>query len=227
VTAVAIASGSSKKDDEKGAKRTGHAQPHRGATGGPAARLRAAGHGVLGAVLDSLAGRLSVPPADLRKAVGGLAAEQRRQRLAAAGLTPAETNALKACRPAHALQRRDGVKKRDAARIPRTRTSRAACDTAAAKSGLRKLRAAAKAKPDLVALKTQLATALATKLGKTPEEVLTAVRAELDQRLTQAVGIGLVTQKGRDLALGCFDQPATCDLAALRSEVRFGHHRRR
>jgi hypothetical protein len=93
-----------------------------------------------------------------------------------------------------------------------------------------KLRAARKAHttPDLVALKTELATSLATKLNKTPDEVLTAVRAELDARLTQAVTAGWVTQKGHDLALACFDDPASCDLKALKAEVRiFGHHKKR
>jgi hypothetical protein len=80
---------------------------------------------------------------------------------------------------------------------------------------------------ELATLKTELATALATKLSKTPDEILTAVRAELDTRLTQAVTAGWLTQKGHDLALACFDDPATCDLKALRAEVRFfGHHRK-
>jgi len=81
-----------------------------------------------------------------------------------------------------------------------------------------------KAKPDLAALKTELATSLATKLGKTPDEVLTAVRAELDARLTQAVQAGWLTQKGHDLALACFDDPNACDMKALKGEVcLFGH----
>jgi hypothetical protein len=79
----------------------------------------------------------------------------------------------------------------------------------------------------LAALKTELATSLATKLDKTPDEVLTAVRAELDARLTQAVAAHWLTQKGHDLALACFDAPASCDLKALRAEVRFfGHHKK-
>jgi hypothetical protein len=78
-------------------------------------------------------------------------------------------------------------------------------------------------KPDLATLKAELATSLASKIGKTPDEVLTAVRAELDARLTQAVQAGWLTQKGHDLALACFDTPATCDMKALKGEVRFGH----
>jgi hypothetical protein len=80
----------------------------------------------------------------------------------------------------------------------------------------------------LAALKTELATSLATKLDKTPDEILTAVRAELDARLTQAVAVGWLTQKGHDLALACFDDPATCDLKALRAEAPFlGHGKQR
>jgi hypothetical protein len=79
--------------------------------------------------------------------------------------------------------------------------------------------------PDqLAALKTELATSLATKLDKTPDAILTAVRAELDARLTQAVAAGWLTQKGHHLALACFDDPASCDLTALRAQVRFLDH---
>jgi hypothetical protein len=77
----------------------------------------------------------------------------------------------------------------------------------------------------LATLKTELATALATKLNKTPDEILTAVRAELDTRLSQAVTAGWLTAKGHDLALACFDDPATCDLKALRAGVRFFGHK--
>ncbi|WCB93782.1 hypothetical protein DSM104299_02498 [Baekduia alba] len=82
-----------------------------------------------------------------------------------------------------------------------------------------------KAKPDLTALKADLATSLAAKLGKTPDEVLAAVRAELDARLTQAVQAGWLTQKGHDLALACFDVPASCDVKALKGEVRVHGHK--
>jgi hypothetical protein len=105
------------------------------------------------------------------------------------------------------------------------RRDSAACATDAARSARQKLKAAKAAKPDPVALKAELAQSLATKLGKTPEAVLTAVRAELDQRLTQAVGIGLVAQQAHDLALACFDDPASCDLAAVRAAFPFFGHR--
>jgi hypothetical protein len=211
VTAVALASGGDKKETKRTAKvhRTGGA-----AHGGPFG-------GMVGVVLDSLATRLDVPPADLRKAIGEVVAEQRQKHLQAAGLTQPEIDALKACRGDRAqLRHRNGIKKR--ARVRSARRGSAACGTDAARSARQKLKAA-KAKPDLVALKAELAQSLATKLGKTPEAVLTAVRAELDQRLTQAVGIGLVTQQAHDLALACFDDPASCDLAAVRAAFPFGH----
>jgi hypothetical protein len=213
VTAVALASGGDKKETKRAAKahRTGGA-----AHGGPFG-------GMVGVVLDSLATRLDVPPADLRKAIGEVVAEQRQKHLQAAGLTQPEIDALKACRGDRAqLRHRNGINKRDRARVPSARRGSAACRTDAARSARQKLKAA-KAKPDLVAIKAELAQSLATKLGKTPDAVLTAVRAELDQRLTQAVGIGLVTQQAHDLALACFDDPASCDLAAARAAFPFGH----
>jgi hypothetical protein len=212
VTAVALARSGS--GDKGGAKGTAHAGK-RGA-GKPATRL--IGGGLLPIVLDSLAKRLDVAPADLRAAVDAIVAEQRQKRLQAAGLTPAEIAALKACR-------QTGLKKRDAARV--RPSGGASCDPALLRSARAKLKAARQTKPDLAALKTELATSLATKLGKTPDEVLAAVRAELDARLTQAVSAGWLTQKGHDLALACFDAPASCDLKALKAEVRFlGHGKR-
>jgi hypothetical protein len=157
LSAVALAhDGSSEKHGTKAGNHVRH-----GKYAGPLG-------GLAGATLTSLAGRLSVAPADLKAAVTAVAKEQRAKRKAA-GKPHAE--------------------------------------------------------PDLAALKTELAASLATKLGTTPKEILTAVRAELDARLTQAVAAGWVTQKGHDLALACFDAPATCDLKALRAEVRFFGHK--
>jgi hypothetical protein len=195
VTAVALAGGGG-SDHKDGTAKKHHA---------PAAKQRAIGGGILGVALTSLAQRLDVAPADLRAAVKAIGQEQAAKKAAAAGLTPEEIAALKACRTA-----KHGT----------------TCDRAAAKSGLVKLKALPK--PDLTALKAELATALATKLSKTPDEVLTAVRAELDARLTQAVTAGWLTQKGHDLALACFDTPASCDLKALHAEVRlFGHGKKK
>jgi hypothetical protein len=209
VTAVAFAHGNGSDPDGSAHKRTGHAKR----VGAPAGFL---GGGLFGAAIDSLARRLDVAPADLRAAIKAVAAEQWQKKLTAAGLTPDEIAALKACRE-------HGVKKRDAARVRRTGAE--GCDSAAVRSAVAKLKAAPK--PDLAALKTELATSLASKIGKTPEQVIAAVRAELDARLTQAVSAGWLTQKGHDLALACFDTPASCDLKALRAEVRFFGHKRR
>jgi hypothetical protein len=213
VTAVALASGG-KDGDHRRTTPTTPTKP----VGAPAL------HGIAGMVLTSLAGRLEIKPADLQRAVAAVVAEQRQKLLQTAGLTPAETSALQRCRSATAARRHaTGIKKRDAARVRPIRKPPAACASEAAQSAIQKLKTAA-AKPDLVALKADVAQSLATKLGKMPDEILTAVRAELDQRLTQAVAIGLVTQKGHDLALACFDDPATCDLTALRDEVHLGGH---
>lgn len=76
------------------------------------------------------------------------------------------------------------------------------------------------------ALKRRLAADLAGRLGTTPERVVAAVRGELVDGLRLAVAVGAVTERGRDLALACFDAPASCDLAALRAEVRGRRHRR-
>jgi hypothetical protein len=217
VSAVALASsGGGDKQVEKHAKRTAHAHRGGGVGHGPAGFL---GGGFLGVALDSLAQRLGVAPADLKAAVKAVGQERMDKELAAAGLSPAEIAAVKACRETRGFKKPGGA------------AAGATCDEAAWKSAVTKLQAArkAKAKPDLAALKTELATALGTKLNKTPDEVLAAVRAELDARLTQAVTAGWVTQKGHDLALACFDAPATCDLKALRAEVRFfglGHGRK-
>jgi hypothetical protein len=36
------------------------------------------------------------------------------------------------------------------------------------------------------------------------------------------VTLGAVTARGRRLALGCYDAPDRCDVAALKGEARFG-----
>jgi hypothetical protein len=169
-------------------------------------------HGVIATmILSSLAGRLEVEPAKLRRAATDVARDQWQQRLAT--LSPAQRSALVAC-------------KGRAARKGARRQGR--CDRRAARAALRTLKASVLA--DLPALKQQLAAAVAAKLGVTPEKLLEAVRAELEQRLGQAVAMGLVSEKGRGLALQCFDDPAACDVDALRAEVRhgrLGHHRHR
>ena len=91
-------------------------------------------------------------------------------------------------------------------------------------------RASARAKfrsGDLAGLKADLAAHLAGELGTSEQAVLDAVRAELVDKLAKAVSFGVLTERGRDLALGCFDTPADCDLAAVKVEARFFGHRRR
>jgi hypothetical protein len=75
------------------------------------------------------------------------------------------------------------------------------------------------------ALKLKLAEDLGAELDRSPDAVLAAVRAELSAKLDLAVTFGAVTARGRELALACFDDPASCDVAALRGEVRFRHGR--
>jgi transposase-like protein len=198
VTAVAFAHGTG--GEHHGKKKAHHgAVHHRG--GQPASFL---GAGLFRAAVNSLAQRLNVEPAALRTAIRQTIADERAKQLAAAGLTPEEIAALKRCRTARHHRRAD-------------------CDVATLKSARTKLKAAPK--PDYDAIKADLAATLAQKLAKTPDEVLAAVRAELDARLTQAVQAGWLTQKGHDLALACFDTPSTCDVSALKGEIRFpGHH---
>lgn len=72
---------------------------------------------------------------------------------------------------------------------------------------------------DLAAQKTAWIDGLATKLNKTPDAVAAAVRAELEAQLTKAVGRGWITPQGETIALACFDDPAGCDLKALRAQI--------
>lgn len=159
------------------------------------------------AVIRSLSDRLGVERKPLRTSVRAVVREQRRAHLAAAGVTDAELAALKACRRGHHRMRR--------------KARRARCDRAAARSARTKLRAH---EPDLAAIKQSASASLAAKLGVSQDDLLTGIRAELAARLDQAVMIGFVTERGRELALACFDAPAGCDRAELRREIR---HRRR
>src|SRR3954469_6278794 len=180
VTAVAFAHGGSGDQGQRVKQRGTH---HAKRLPRERGMERALGQGIVGMVFDSLAGRLSVKPADLRRAVVAVAMEQKQAFLQSAGVTQAEQDNLKACVRGHRWDRGNGKGK----------ASGAPCDPAAAKATIQKLRTF---KPDLAKLKTDLAASLATKLGKTPDQILTAVRAELAQRLDQAVGIGFVTAKG-------------------------------
>jgi hypothetical protein len=82
-------------------------------------------------------------------------------------------------------------------------------------------RAGRPAGAELGRLRDELAAALGRELGLGRAEVLRAARAELGARLLLGTGMGIVSDAGRRLALDCFDAPATCDVPALRRELRF------
>jgi hypothetical protein len=188
-------------------------------------------------VLDSLAARLQVTPAALKTGVHAVAVDQFAKAAKQAGLTTAQTDALKACHTARVTARKTakaartrGAAARKAARKTRRQTRAAACDRSVIRPAIKKLKALPE--PDLAAKKTELADALAAELGTTGAKVVEAFRAELEQRLGQAVGFGVLTEAGKTKALACFDTPATCDEAGLRKELRgplkamaAGHHR--
>ncbi len=169
-------------------------------------------------VVKSLAARLQVTPAALEKGAHAVAVAQFTEAAERAGLTGAQTKALKAC---HAARRRA------------RQTRAAACDRSVIRPALKQLKALPA--PDLAALKTELSDSLAAELGTTGPKVVDAARAELVQRLGQAVGFGALTKTGETKALACFDTPATCDAKALRAELRGplaamaarGHHGQR
>ncbi len=109
---------------------------------------------------------------------------------------------------------------RDALAACLERPRRGSCDLAAARAARAKLKAAKRAQArDLSKLKDLLLTDLAAELGKPVAEVTTAIGASLRDALDQAVARGWLTAKGRELALQCFDAPASCDRKALRAEV--------
>ena len=155
-------------------------------------------------VLRGLADRLEVTPRELRAALRGV---KRRslERAVQRGTITAEQRAL----------------------VDTCLADRRSCDRTAIRPVLRALRADARpaAWPER---KRELAEDLAAELGREPADVVAAVRAELDEKLGMAVTFGVVSERGRELALACFDDPASCDVAALRAEVRFrhGHDRR-
>jgi hypothetical protein len=128
---------------------------------------------------------------------------------------------------------RDAVR-RDRARV-RRRLARLVLVSAAERLGVRpaELRRAVRtvararwgsgrpAREELTRLRDDTAAAVGRELGLGRAEVLRAARAELDFRLIQGTGVGLVSDDGRALALGCFDAPSSCDVAALRRELRY------
>lgn len=180
-------------------------------------------------VLASSAGRLGVTEKQLRDALHVVGKSAKERRFAAAKLTAADRAALKACRGGHNRGGHRGFDRgrdhRDdrGARSSRRRGATADCDRKAARGALRKLKASKK-NVDLAAEKQALANDLAKELKLEPAKVIEAARAELVERLGQAVGLGFVSEKGRTLALGCFDAPASCDVKALHAEVKIPGH---
>ncbi len=235
---LAIASGDKGSSSTTTATAPATAPAPAAAKRAPARGMRpGAGHGgpmmklVRKVILDSFAGRLQVTPAALRTGVHAVAVDQFAKAAKQAGLTDAQTSALKACHVA-----RVGARKTKAARKSQRRTRAAACDRTVIRPALKRLKALPA--PDLAAKKAELSDALAAELDTTGAKVLEAARAELVQRLGQAVGFGVLTEAGQTKALACFDTPGTCDPKALRAELRGplaamaaaghrGHHGRR
>ena len=158
-----------------------------------------AGH----AVLSSLAKRLGVTTRELRRAMKATARRQLARAAKDGTITARQRRALTAC-----LEGR-----------------RRGCDRRVLRGVASKLRRSllgAGQATELPELKRTLSEDFAAELGKPAGEVVAAVRAELSQRLDQGVALGVVTEEGRKLALGCFDDPGSCDVAALQRQLRFG-----
>lgn len=210
VSAFALA-GDRDDRDRTSAQRSGDRDRSDRFHGGRAHR-RGAHRGLHARLLGDLAERLGVERRELRAAIRGVKRRTLDRAVERGTITAEQRDTLAAC-----LQNR---RARRAAGCDRS-------DRTALRAAMRALRR--EAQPSTFAQrKRELAEDLATELGKSPDEVITAVRAELAEKLDFAVGIGAVTAEGRRLALACFDEPATCDVAALRREVRWrGHGRRR
>ena len=161
------------------------------------------GHAALRAMLlGDLAKRLEITPAELRDALKGVKDRSLARAVERGTISAAQRDALVACL-----------------------ANRRTCNRRAARPGLRALRR--DARPAAWAdRKSELFADLAAELGRPADEVAAAVRAELVAKLDLAVTFGAVSARGRDLALSCFDAPQSCDVAALRREVRLGHGRR-
>ena len=166
--------------------------------------VRSGHRGLHERLLADLAARLQVTPVQLKAALKGVKRRSLERAVQRGTITAAQRDTLAACL-----------------------ADRRSCERSAVRPIFRRLKADAQP-ADFVARKRELAEDLAAELGKEPAEVLVAVRAELEAKLALAVTFGAVTAKGRDLALACFDDPASCDVQALRAEVRFrhGHHGR-
>lgn len=168
------------------------------------------GFGPLALAFNGLAERLGVERDKLHDAVKGVKKRALDRAVTDGTITQAERDALEACMKA---RRSSG------------------CNKQQARAAHRKLHRAFKqrARSDAAGLKAQLLEDLAAELGggKTSAQVGEAIRAELVELLDKGVTLGFLTEKGRELALGCWDSPNQCDRKALRAEVkkRFRGHR--
>ena len=161
--------------------------------------------------LNGVADRLGVSKDELIEAAKGVKDRALDRAVTDGTITQAQRDALQQCMKAH-------------------HTGGGKCNRRAARRAHRKLHRAfhKQLRTDAAALKAQLLGDLADELGKQPDEVGTAIRAELSELLETGVKLGFVTERGRDLALGCWDRPNECDRKALRRELkqRFRGHGR-
>ena len=177
-----------------GNRRGGGGHGHRGGHG-----MR---FGPLAIAFKGFADRLDVSPRALREAVKGVKKRALDRAVSDGTITQAERDALEACF--------------------KSRGKGSGCDRAKARAAHRKLHKAFKqrARTDAAGLKAQLIDDLAAELGKQPGDVESAARATLSAMLDKGVAFGFVTERGRELALACWDKPNECDRAALRAEIR-------
>jgi len=201
VSAVSLATGG---DDEEPAA-------ERPAAASTAGLLAAAGGGGAGAglpdpqaLLASLAARLDVSEAELRRAVQAVSRtlpEDEVRRAADDGrITEAERDLLLRCAE-----------------------DRAGCDRAEVRALAERLRGEVERNGlgalGLTGVKDRGLAALAAELGRSAGDVEAAVQAELEETLDGLVTSGLITDRARDLALACFEAPDGCDLRALEAEL--------
>ena len=188
--ASAYAKRGQKQNGRRGGR--GHHQGHGGA-------MR---FGVMALAFNDFAEKLGVTPGELHAAVRGVKKRALDRAVSDGTLTADERAALDACM--------------------KSRRKGSGCDRKQARAAHRKLHKAlkARARSDAAGLKTQFIADLAAELDKQPADVESAARASLVELLDKAVTMGFLSERGRELALGCFDKPNECDRAALRAEVK-------
>ena len=193
--------GNGQGQGQRGGRRGGRFHGHHG----PGGAMR---FGALAMAFDGLAKRLDVTPQKLHDAMRGVKKRALDRAVADGTITADERAALDAC-----MKSRQGK---------RNRRGNGNCDRAKVRAAHQKLHKAmkARAKSDAAGLKAQFIDDLAAELGKQPADVDAAARASLESLLDKGVTMGFITERGRELALGCWDKPNECDRAALRAEVK-------